>query len=157
MDLPSFSLKFPKFKLNSKWKKLLYGNVELFELPSGQLSIHAHPSLNGINVELSHDHNVNFSTPDWKLSVLPLSFNISAPKLFHGDGLHLLRGDDGEIGVSFDKNASRHFFFVGKPLSLPKFSLKFAVSFCSNLLYVICLLTIFRWMAKLSSTRNTAF
>jgi hypothetical protein len=74
-------------------------------------------------VGLAFDGAVSFEAPDWKFQVAPLHFDLSAPKLFHSDGLHLLRGDDGEIGVSFDKNSSRHFFFFGKAPAFPKFSL----------------------------------
>lgn len=61
--------------------------------------------------------------PDLNLSVFPLDFSLTAPKLSKADGLHLLRGEDGEIGISFDKRSSRHFFFLGKAPTLPKFSL----------------------------------
>lgn len=125
LQLPSFALKFPNFKLGKSWSKSLYGSLDTprVELPHGQLSAHSHPSLNGINVSLSLDGAVSFDSPDWKFGVAPLHFGLSAPKLYHGDGLHLVRGDDGEIGISFDKNASRHFFFLGKAPSSPKFSL----------------------------------
>lgn len=128
IGLPSFALKFPKFKLDSKWSRSLYGSpdISLIELPHGQLALHAHPSLN-LNVSLSLDGSAGFEAPDWKFHVSPLSFGISAPKLFVADGLHLLRGDDAEIGISFDKSASRHFFFFGKAPSLPKFSLNLKV------------------------------
>lgn len=105
--------------------KSLYGSLDTptVEVPHGQLSLHAHPSLNGLNVGLGLDGGVNFDSPDWKFGVAPLHFSLSAPKLLRGDGLHLLRGDDGEIGVSFDKKSSRHFFFIGFALPSPKFSL----------------------------------
>jgi hypothetical protein len=65
--------------------------------------------------------------------VAPMHFHLLAsPKLFNGEGLHLLRGDDGEIGVSFDKHSSRHFFFVGAALPSPKFSLKFQVCYSTS-------------------------
>jgi hypothetical protein len=123
--LPSFSFKFPHFKLGSAWTKSLYGDLNLphIEIPHGQLALHLHPSLNNLNVGLSLDGVASFEAPDWNLSVSPLNFSLSAPKLSKGDGLHLLRGEDGEIGVSFDKQSSRHFFFFGKAPSFPKFSL----------------------------------
>lgn len=93
------------------------------DVPHGHLSLHLHPSLNNLNVGLASDGVASFEAPDWSLSVVPLSFSLSAPKLSKADGVHLLRGDDGEIGISFDKNSSRHFFFFGKAPSLPKFSL----------------------------------
>jgi hypothetical protein len=127
MGLPSFSIKFPKFHLPSSWRKSLYGDAETsIEVPHGQLSLHIHPHLN-LNVGLSLEGIVSFDSPDWKLHVSPLHFHPSAPKLFSGEGLHLLRGDDGEIGVSFDKRSSRHFFFLGAALPSPKFSLKLQV------------------------------
>lgn len=72
---------------------------------------------------MSSEGAASFEAPDWKCVVFPFDFSLTAPKLFHGDGLHLLRGEDGEIGFSFDKNSSRHFFFLGKAPSFPKFSL----------------------------------
>lgn len=100
--------------------------MHLLEIPYGNLALHLHPSLN-LNVGLSLDGIASFDSPDWKLSVAPLQLEISAPKLLHGEGLHLLRGDDGEIGISFDKNSSRHFYFLGKAPALPKFSLNLKV------------------------------
>jgi hypothetical protein len=128
--LPSFSLKFPHFKLGSAWTKSLYGDIDTphIEVPHGQLSLHVHPSLNNLNVGLSLDGIVSFEAPDWALSVAPLHVSLASPKLFNGAGLHLLRGDDGEIGISFDKHSSRHFFFLGKAPSLPKFSLGLQVT-----------------------------
>jgi hypothetical protein len=96
------------------------------EIPHGSLALHAHPSLN-LNVGLSLDGIASFEAPDWSLSIAPLQFALSAPKLSKGDGLHLLRGEDGEIGISFDKNSSRHFFFFGKAPAFPKFSLDLKV------------------------------
>jgi hypothetical protein len=93
------------------------------EVPHGQLALHLHPSLGNLNVGLSLDGVASFDAQDWKLEVVPSHFSLSAPKLFSADGLHLLRGLDGEIGISFDKHSSRHFFFFGKAPSLPTFSL----------------------------------
>jgi hypothetical protein len=128
LGLPSFSLKFPNFKLDSKWTKFLYGSADThIEIPQGQLALHLHPSLN-LNVGLSAEGLASFTAPDWKFSAAPLNLDLSSPKLFHGEGLHLLRGDDGEIGLSFDKRSSRHFFFLGKAPSGRKFSLGFKVT-----------------------------
>ena len=132
---PSFALQFPKFKLGSSWSASLYGDLDAphIEVPHGQLSTHTHPHLGNLNVGLSLDGTASYDAPDWKLVIAPTSFSVSAPKLYTGAGLHLLRGDDGEIGISFDKNSSRHFFFIGKvfPLSAPKFSLSLKVPFLS--------------------------
>jgi hypothetical protein len=98
------------------------------DIPHGQLATHLHPSLN-LNVGLSFDGVVSFDAPDWKASVAPLNLSLAAPKLSRGEGLHLLVGEDGEVGVSFDKNTSRHFFFLGISHSLPKFSLSIKVIF----------------------------
>jgi hypothetical protein len=95
------------------------------KLPHLQPSIHAHPGLHGINVSLGWDSEVSFDGPDWKLTAVPL-FTINAPQIHHGDWLQLLRGEDGEIGISFDKNSSRHFFMLTN-LSGPRFSIKFKV------------------------------
>ena len=137
LGLPSFALKFPKFKLGSAWTKTLYGDLNLphVELPHGQLSIHLHPALNNLNVGLSLDGVASYEAPDWALSVRSLHFSLTAPNLTKGDGLHLLRGEDGEIGISFDKQSSRHFFFLGKAPASPKFSLELKVS--SLLAYII--------------------
>lgn len=129
------ALKFPDFDLGSAWSKSLYGNLDAphVEVPHGQLSLHLHPSLN-LNVGLAIDGTVSFDAPDWKASISPSHFSITGPKLSRADGLHLLTGDDGEIGVSFDKSSSRHFFFLGKGLSVPKFSLNFKVLLLKMLL-----------------------
>lgn len=76
---------------------------------------------------LSIDGVVSFEAPDWSASVSCPHFSLTAPKLSRADGLHMLAGEDGEIGVSFDKHSSRHFFFLGKALSVPTFSLHFKV------------------------------
>jgi hypothetical protein len=94
-----------------------------------------HPSLN-LNVGLSLDGVASFEAPDWNLSIAPLHFALTAPKLSKGDGLHLLRGEDGEIGISFDKHSSRHFFFFGKAPTLPKFSLGLKVIFLFFYLFI---------------------
>ncbi len=124
-----FSLKFPSFKLSSAWRKSLYGDLKIapIEVPHGEFAIHVHPHLNNINVGLSLDGTADFSGPDWKLHVASLQFSVTTPTLYKGDGLHLLRGEDGEIGISFDKNSTRHFFLLGKAPSLPEFSLQFKV------------------------------
>ena len=132
IGMPSFSLKFPTFKLGKSWTASLYGDLDAprVELPSGQLALHAHPALNNLTVGLSFDGAATFEAPDWRFAISPLHLSLTAPKLFSGDGLHLLRGDDGEIGISFDKKSSRHFFFIGKSLASPKFSLKLKVLMC---------------------------
>ncbi len=128
--MPSFSLKVPSFKLSRSWIKSLYGdiNVPLLELPQGQPSVHLHPHLNNLNISLALDGSVTFDAPDFNFQVAPIGLSLSPPtKLFKGEGLHLLRGEDGEIGISFDKNSSRHFFFIGKAPTTPKFALLFKV------------------------------
>ena len=110
----------------------MYGKLETshLQLPEGQLpNPHFHPALKGLQVGLSADGVVEFESPDWKLAVLPIHFNISPPKrLFQGPDVHLLRGEDGEIGLTFDKDSSRQFFFIGKALPFSKFSLAFKVN-----------------------------
>lgn len=56
-----------------------------------------------------------------------MSFKITAPKLHKSDGVQLLRADDGEIGLSTDANATRHFFVFGKAPTSTKFGIKFTV------------------------------
>jgi hypothetical protein len=51
---------------------------------------------------------------------------VSINFFYIGDWLQLLRGEDGEIGVSFDKNSSRHFFMLTN-ISSPRFAIKFKV------------------------------
>lgn len=122
-------MKFPGFKLSKSWKKSLYGSAKVspVEVPQGELSVHTHPSLGGLNVSLSGGGLASFSGPDWKLGVSPVGLSLVYPKLLHGDGLHLLQGEDGELGISFDKHSSRHFFLIGKSLQSPKFTLQFMV------------------------------
>ena len=76
-------------------------------LTPGQRSIHIHPSI-GFEVELNLDGSIRFDAPDIKLNVSCPSFSLPKGKLLHGKGLHLLRADDGDIGLSFDKKSSRH-------------------------------------------------
>jgi hypothetical protein len=113
---------------------MLYGSPELppVEVPQGQLCLHTHPFLN-LTVGLSLEGVVSFAAPDWKLSAAP-TFSLSAPKLLRGEGLHLLRADDGEIGVSFDKNSSRHYFFIGKSPGV-KFSLLLKADASSTVIF----------------------
>ena len=113
---------------------MLYGSPELppVEVAQGQVSLHTHPFLN-LAVGLSLDGSVSFTAPDWKLSAVP-TFSLSAPKLLRAEGLHLLRADDGEIGLSFDKTSSRHFFFIGKSMGA-KFSLQLKVDATSTVIF----------------------
>ncbi len=122
-------MKFPSFKLSAAWRKLLYGSPKSppVELKQGQLSMHAHPHLNHLNVSLDWDGVVNYNGPDFSLRVAPVDFSLKAGKLLRADGLQLLRGEDSEVGVSFDKKSSRHFFFLGWAPSSPKFSISFKV------------------------------
>lgn len=158
--VPSFSLKFPHFQLSGAWKKSLYGGAksEPVELPQGQLSLHVHPSLGDLNVGLSWDGAASFDAPGWKLGVSPIGFTLASPKLFRADGLHLLQSEDGEIGISFDKNSSRHFFLIAKSLPSLKFSLHLNVCFppspspTSHLDYCCINLVISSWMNHLELT-----
>lgn len=123
----SWQFEFPHFHFGKAWRKSLYGDVSVapVEVPHGQHAAHSHPSLD-LNVGLTWDGAASFDAPDWKLNVVP-AWSLSAPKLHKGEGLHLLRGDDGEIGISFDKNSSRHFFLLTKAPASPKFSLHLKV------------------------------
>lgn len=109
--------------------KTLYGDSSpaLSPVPNNLPSVQPHPSLNGIKVGLAVDGAVNFESADWKFGVSPPSLALSSPQLLHGEGLQLLKVDDGEIGVSFDKKSTRHFFLFGKSLNASKFSLSFKV------------------------------
>jgi hypothetical protein len=66
---------------------------------------------------LSVESEVSFTVPDWKFSVASLNFKLSSLKLLYADGLYLLRGGDGDIGIAFNKYSSQHFFFFGKSSS----------------------------------------
>jgi hypothetical protein len=106
----------------------MYGGVglPLIELPHGSPSVHLHPALN-LSVSLSLD-GAHFDGPDWKLHIPhPPALTLASPKLLQGEGLQLLRDIDGEIGISFDKHSSRHFFFWGKAPTTPKFVLNLQV------------------------------
>ena len=120
----------------------MYGKLETphVELPTGQLSKpHLHGSLNGLHVGLSADGIAEYDSPDWKLAVSPIHFSLAPPKqLLQGADVQLLRAEDGEIGISFDKDSSRHFFFIGKALSFPKFSLGFKVASLPLAVLMIC-------------------
>lgn len=61
------------------------------------------------------------------MRVSPVNFSLTSPTLHRGDGVQLLRSEDGEIGLYGDKITSRHFFIVAKPLNSLKFSLKMTV------------------------------
>lgn len=113
---------------------MLYGSPELppVELPKGQVCLHSHPFLN-LTVGLALDGTVSFTAPDWKMSSVP-TLSLTTPKLLRAEGLHLLRADDGEIGVSFDKTSSRHFFFIGKSIGA-KFSLQLKADASSTILF----------------------
>eukprot|EP00026_Physarum_polycephalum_P000009 Phypoly_transcript_00009.p1 GENE.Phypoly_transcript_00009~~Phypoly_transcript_00009.p1 ORF type:complete len:3931 (-),score=966.04 Phypoly_transcript_00009:22-11814(-) len=126
VSLPSFSLNFPKFKIGPAWGTTLYGRAghALKPVPEGHRLRSAYPSLPHFEVGLSPTGEAHFDSADLKLSVAPLSFHITAPKLFEADGVQLLRGDDGEVGISFDESSARHFFFLGKAPAATKFSIK---------------------------------
>lgn len=124
MGSPSFSLKFPTFNLTGAWHKTLYGDDDGTTV-AVESSRHSHPSLD-LNVELSPIGEAKFDAPDWNLITLP-PVTLEAPKLLQRKGLHVVRGEDGEIGLSFDNKTSRQFFVLGRSPSFPEFSLKFKV------------------------------
>jgi hypothetical protein len=108
--------KFPSFKPSTSWLALLYGKAvaALSALAHGQPAKHNHPALNDLEVTLVADGTVEFGNPTWKVKLSPQNFSLTAPKLFKNDGVQLLRAEDGETGLSFDKTSSRHFFLFGK-------------------------------------------
>lgn len=95
---------------------ILYGRGEanLAPVAAGHPSVEAHPSLNRLEVALAPNGEVNFGNPTWKVKLAPVGLDLANPKLYRRDGLQLLRGDDVETGLSFDKDTTRHFFFFGK-------------------------------------------
>lgn len=142
LDLPSFSLKFPSFRLGKSWLTTLYGsgNPSLAPVPRGQLAVHSHPSLHNLEVALSAAGEVEFASgSEWKVKLVPENFSILRPTLLSGTGLQLLRGEDGETGLSFDEKSTRHFFVFGKTPA-PKLLLKLEVLYCLSRLSVFLLL-----------------
>jgi hypothetical protein len=112
----SFLSKFPTFSLGKSWMSLLYGHSEatLAPITPGHPSVESHSSLNHLEIALSETGEATFGNTNWKVSLAPLGFSLTAPKLYRRDGLQLLRSDDAEIGFSRDKDTTRHFFLFGK-------------------------------------------
>lgn len=122
-----FSAKFPAFRLNKSWLTTLYGPDNATLSPVTQSFVHQDlPSLNGLKVGLLTSGEVEFGTPGWKIKFLP-SFSLTNAKLLSRPGLQVLRGDDGETGISFDKGSSRHFFVFLKAPTSQTFSLALEV------------------------------
>lgn len=130
------------FKINKSWFSVLYGDIvsALTALSHGQPARFPHPALNNLDVTLSGDGAVEYGNQSWKVKLHPKSFHLASPKLYKREGLQLLRADDGETGLSFDKNSSRHFFFFGKPPASSKFTLQlevvFSIFFYSFYIYI---------------------
>lgn len=78
---------------------------------------------------MSWDGSVEYGSEEigWKVKLSPVGLNVTNARLLAREGLQVLRGDDGETGLSFDKSSSRHFFIIGKSLSSTKFQLQFEV------------------------------
>jgi hypothetical protein len=65
-------------------------------------------------VGLQRNGDVEFGSPNWKITLSP-SFTLTNPKLYHREGLQLLRGEEGETGFAVDKgNKTKHFFLYAK-------------------------------------------
>jgi hypothetical protein len=127
LGLPAFSLHLPSFRLPRSWLKSLYGGTsrQATPVPRGQSALHSHPSLPYFDIGLDWEGRARFdSKSGLELVVSPPDLQIDSPELLTGAKLHLLRGKNADIGISFDKQSSRHFFFLSKPLS-GKFSLQF--------------------------------
>lgn len=58
---------------------------------------------------------------------MPVNFKISSPTLLRSDEAQIVRGDEAEIGISFDKSSVKHFFIVGRAPYSQKFTIKFNV------------------------------
>lgn len=93
----------------------MYGSAgSLSSLPPSLPSRHSHPTLDNLEVSLFPDGAVEYSAPDWKVKLAPINFSLSSPShVYKGEGLQLLRGEDGETGLSFDGKSSRHLFLFG--------------------------------------------
>jgi hypothetical protein len=129
---PSFATNFPALKLGKSWNATLYGKKGLPSLkpvPRDHPSHFSHPSLNNIGVDFSVNGEIEFSAPGWKVKFTP-NFPLTSPQLLLGDGLQLVRGDDGETGIAFDKKSSRHFFLFGKNPSPPTPKLLLQLEVC---------------------------
>lgn len=106
----------------------MYGDADLEGLTpvsKDKPAAHVHASLN-CSAELSHEGKLTFNPGgSWHAEVsAPFdAAKFSSFELVKGEKLSLLRSVElGEIGVSFDNEASKHFFVLAKPtakLSLP--------------------------------------
>lgn len=90
---------------------LLYTDKSLTPVASGPARL-SHPAI-GLEVGLNPSGQVEYGTKGWKVTLTP-NFQLSSPTLHKGSSTQLLRADDGEIGLSFDKDATRHFFLFAK-------------------------------------------
>lgn len=91
------------------------------------MAVRTHHSLRGLEVGLSITGDVEFSAPGWKVKLSPSNFEVTAPKLYKGESIQVLRGEDAETGLSFDTDFSRHFFLFGKPPLSKKISVNLEV------------------------------
>ncbi len=62
-----------------------------------------------------------------KIKLAPVNFSLSNAKLNKGESVQIVRGEAIEVGISYDGNSLRHYFFFGKNPVAQKFSLKLTV------------------------------
>jgi hypothetical protein len=69
---------------------------------------------------------IEYHTPGWKVKFTP-NFHVTSPQVLRGKELQLLRGEDGETGLSYNIKYTRHFFIYGKAPTTPKLLLQLEV------------------------------
>lgn len=73
---------------------------------------------------------LDFKAKEWGISFSPLDFSLPNADIIKGEHFIALRSEEGEIGVSsYDKDTTKHFFVITKPLPTPKLVLKLHVCF----------------------------
>lgn len=113
ISLPSFP-SFPSFKLSKPWINTLYGNASTFNPVTATHLPRQHTPLRNLHVSLSTNGAVEYGDSEWKIRLAPVGYSLTSPTLYESDELQLLRGSEGETGLSFYKDSSRHFFVFGK-------------------------------------------
>ena len=123
-------IKFPSLHFGGSWAKLLYSgkpDSATVQVPKGQFASLAPPSL-GCEFALAHEGHLEFSGGGkWKIRLSPLGISLPDAQLLKAGNFAALRSPEGEIGFSFDKDSSKHFFTIGQPFAAPKFSLQLKV------------------------------
>lgn len=108
---------------------MFYGDKHdspVITLPEGQLA--SLPAIS-LNLHLSPSGILDYEAEGkWRIAFQPLSLSLSAAPLIKGETFCALRSEEGEIGMSADKDGVKHFFVIGKPLLSPTFILAVQVT-----------------------------